>query len=61
MTYDELISRTAAAIKRDNEAREAYDRARIEADAATLEMREAWNALRDHQDRQVAAALRLVA
>lgn len=61
MTEDELITLAAAAIKRDNEAREAYEKARVEADAAALEVRAAWTALRDYQDRQVAAALKLVA
>jgi hypothetical protein len=59
MTEDQLIQRTADAIKRDSAAHEAFETARVEADEARKELRDAWTALRDHQDKQV--ALRLVA
>lgn len=57
----ELIQRTANAIRRDNDAREAMDKADKEAREAAAELRDAWTALRDYQDKQVVAALRLVA
>jgi hypothetical protein len=61
MTEAELITRTAAAIKRENDARQAYEKARIEAGEARQELSEAWTALREYQDNQVKSALRLVA
>lgn len=61
MTEEELITRTADAIKRENTARDAYEKARVEANAAAEELRNAWTALREHQDEQVKAKLRLVA
>jgi len=50
-----LIQRTATAINRENKARRLLAHATEEAAAASLELRDAWTALRDHQDEQVKA------
>lgn len=62
MSEQNLITTTAAAMVRDRNAREAYEKARKELHEAETELRDAWTALRDYQDQQVTtAALRLVA
>jgi len=52
-----LITRTAAAIKRDGRARAALLQANEEAMEAGRELEAAWTALRDFQDEQVKRAM----
>lgn len=61
MTRDQLIRQYAAAIRRDQDAREEEAAARTKACAAEKALWEARKALREYEDEEVTTALKLVA
>jgi hypothetical protein len=57
VTQDDLIQRVAVATTELKLTRDARDTAEAKHEAAREALSTAWGALRDHQDRQVEAAL----